>query len=96
MDELDPRLGGVSFFRPARAYHEADSITPRRPTAVRRTPSNLLPPWQAGATMRALVRHPATTAWISRLPRLARLARQELPLATLVAGAGIEPATYGL
>ena len=51
---------------------------------------------EAGATMRALVRHPATTAWISRLPRPARLARPELPLATLVAGAGIEPATYGL
>jgi len=71
MDELNPRLGGVSFFRPdrARAYHDADSVTPRRPTAVRRTRSNLLPPWQAGATMHALVLHPATTAWISRLPR---------------------------
>jgi hypothetical protein len=30
MDELNPRLGGVSFFRPdrARAYHDADSVTP--------------------------------------------------------------------
>jgi hypothetical protein len=36
MDELDPRLGGVSFFRPDRAYYEADSITPRRRDRYRR------------------------------------------------------------
>src|SRR6476660_3241708 len=84
---LIPALAGFLFSDPiALAHTTADSVTPRRPTAVRRTRSNLLPPWQAGATMRALVRHPATTAWISRLPRLAR---PELPLATLVAGAGI-------
>ena len=98
MDELDPRLGGVFFSDPIALAHITRLIRSRPvgATAVRRTPSNLLPPWQAGATMRALVLHPATTAWISRLPRLARLARPELPLATLVAGAGIEPATYGL
>src|SRR3954469_4816639 len=38
MDELNPRLGGVSFFRPrgARAYEETDSIVPRRRDRYRR------------------------------------------------------------
>jgi hypothetical protein len=78
MDELNPRLGGVSFFQlgGARTYDETDSIVPPGATAVRRARSNLLLPWQARATMRALVLHPATTAWISTPPRLSRLTGQ--------------------
>ncbi|MEA2924839.1 MAG: hypothetical protein QOD25_1961 [Alphaproteobacteria bacterium] len=47
MHELNPRLGGVSFFRPdpARAYHETDSIAPRRrdrlSAALDRSPADM-------------------------------------------------------
>ena len=83
---LIPALAGFLFSDPTAHITRLIRSRPVGATAIAdsvESPAAM----ESGATMRALVLHPATTAWISRLPRLARLARQELPLATLVAGA---------
>jgi hypothetical protein len=78
---LIPALAGFLFSDPIPLAHITRLIRSRPVGATACPPRSidLLLTWQAAATIRALVLHPATTAWISRPPRLARLARPELP-----------------
>ena len=98
MHELNPRLGGVSFFRPSgtRAITRLLRSRPVGATAV-------AAPWYQMACAMAKPARQCPRSYCIRQQLLGYqgrrdclgLTRPDLLLAMLVAGAGIEPATYG-